>query len=153
MSINKLNNRCSSDPRYGSWKYVEDITLEDLMAHPIWVWCLEVDGNDGPEAGSEASMRPLMDSLEIPLDHISPPLILLKIKGTDYFASGLYDPEQNKLELIGVFEGDYIVDPSEVKSLNEPIIYLSVPGINGCENVEFEPSGTVSDEAFQITRK
>ncbi|CAG7857792.1 hypothetical protein MCAMS1_02749 [biofilm metagenome] len=153
MSINNLNDRGSPDPRYGSWKYVEEITFDDLVAHPIWVWCLEVDGNDGPEAGSEASMRPLLDSLEIPIDHISPPLILLKIKDTDFYASGLYGPEQHKLESIGVFEGNCIFDPSEVKSLNDPIIYLSVTAINGCENVEFECSSTVSDEAFQITRK
>jgi hypothetical protein len=147
MSLNDSDDRRSPDLNYGSWKFVEEITFEDLLAHPVWVWCMEVDKDGGPDVGSEATMRPLLNTVEIPLDHISPPLILLKIQGTDFYASGIYDQEQNKLESIGVFVGNYIVHPDEVKNLTEPVIYLSVPTINGI-NVAFERSKAVSDEAI-----
>jgi hypothetical protein len=149
MSINNVTDRNSLDPKYGSWKFVEEITLQDLIVYPVWVWCLEVDKNGGPEVGSEATMRPLLNTLEVPLDHISPPLILLKIKGTDFYASGIYDYEKKKLESIGIFEGNDIVDPSKVSSLADPVIYISIPAIDGHENIEFEGSKTASDEAFQ----
>lgn len=150
MSLNDPDDRRSNDHNYGSWKFIEEITFDDLFAHPVWVWCIEVDKDGGPDVGSEATMRPLLNAIEIPLDHISPPLILLKIQGTGFYGSGIYDQEQNKLESIGVFVGNYIVHPDEVKNLPEPVIYLSVPTMNG-RNVAFERSKTVSDEAFQRT--
>ncbi len=33
-------DRQSPDPRYGSWKFIEEIKLEDMEAHPIWLWCM-----------------------------------------------------------------------------------------------------------------
>src|SRR6185295_2573815 len=44
-------DRKSPDDHYGSWKFIHEIELEDLQAHPIWLWCTALslpDEEDGP---------------------------------------------------------------------------------------------------------
>jgi hypothetical protein len=65
--------------------------------------CLDVDADGLPDDGDETAMRPLLNATTVPDDYQAPPLILLKVAGTDHFASGLYDHQQKKLEAISIF--------------------------------------------------
>ena len=82
------SSRSSPDPGFGDWKFVHELTPRDFLAHPVWLWCIGLgleDEEEGPAGGNETSMRPLLDSDEVPLEQIAPPMILLKIKDTPYY--------------------------------------------------------------------
>lgn len=142
--------RHSSDPRYGAWKFVHEIELEDMLEHPVWLWCaqLTIDGEeDAPMGGNGTSMRPLLESDEVPLDQIAPPRILLRVEETDYYASGLYDAKKKALQAIRVYPGEY--DEGSTPALLEPLIYIAVPSIGGRRDVRFKSLGGKSGEAVQ----
>lgn len=144
------DTRSSPDPRYGSWKFIHEIELSDLLKHPIWAWCMQLrlpDEDDGPIGGDETSMRPLLATNEVPMDHIAPPLILLRVKGTPHFASGLFHPKDGKLDSISIFHGEDTVPPSLVKDLPDPAVYVSVASIAGKSGVEFEATTKGADSA------
>lgn len=142
-------DRSSPNPRFGPWKFIHEISLKDMLDHPVWVWCMELHEPDGPIGGDETSMRPLLGSDEVPLDHVSPPLILLRIKGTKHRASGLYYTEKKVLESISVFIGNDVSGPGELPDLPEPAVYAAAPSIGGQRDVEFESISRGSDEARQ----
>ncbi|MFN0129611.1 MAG: hypothetical protein ACKV19_23340 [Verrucomicrobiales bacterium] len=146
------DSRNSPDPRYGAWKFIEEIELEDMRAHPVWLWCTQLglpDEDDGPIDGDETSMRPLLETDSIPLDHAAPPLILLQVAGTDFYASGLYNIKKKILESISVFAGGSMSAPARVPSLPDPVIYVAVPSIGGRRDVRFRSESKSSDEATQ----
>src|ERR1043166_5894845 len=146
------DSRNSSDSRCGAWKFLHDIELQDMLAHPVWLWCIQLglpDEDDGPIGGDETSMRPLIESDVVPLDHVAPPLILLRIAGIDFYASGLYDAKKKILESISVFAGGSVSALARVSSLPEPVIYVAVPSIGGRRDVRFRSESKSSDEATQ----
>jgi hypothetical protein len=150
-------DRQSPDPRYGPWKFVEEIKLADLQAHPIWLWCTTLnlpDEEDGPLGGDETSMRPLLDSSNV-TGEMSQPLILLQVKGTDYFASGLYDhPTCRVLSIcIQTKTGDEVTALTRVGGLrvpagwSAPLRFVAVPRIERRDRVEFVCDTLDKDEA------
>ncbi len=152
MSIsNDIRN--SSNLLYGAWKYIQEINLEDMLPNPVWVWCLEVDEDGVPPNGDETSIRPALESREVPLDHIAPPLILLQVKGTNYYASGLYYHDREELESISLFVEGAIVSPDNVVDLPNLAIYCSIPSIEGQKGIEFITLDTDSDHAKRTRNK
>ena len=138
MNENEYLSSESPDPRYGPWKFIEEITIEDLVANPVWGWCLTLglpDEEDGPIGGNEGSMRPILGCSEVPLEKAALPLILLKIEGTDLYASGLFDVEDNSLGAVGIQDStpDLLIDLCP-----DPTIYVAVPTIRGVEGLRFQ---------------
>ncbi len=138
MNENENLSRESPDPRYGSWKFIEEITIEDLVANPVWGWCMTLglpDEEDGPIGGNEGSMRPLLGCSEVPLEKTALPLILLKIEGTDLYASGLFDIKDHSLDALGIQDStpDLLIDLCP-----NPPIYVAVPKILGIGGVRFQ---------------
>lgn len=151
--MNMDTSRLSQDPRYGAWKELHEIDLKDLVQHPIWVWCTQLglpDEEDGPIGGDETSMRPVLTDEEVPMDHMAPPLILLKVQGTDHYAAGLFDAESQELNAICIHKDRDVVSPSRCDSLPEPTIYVSVPLIQGEEGVAFSAATPGADSATRI---
>jgi hypothetical protein len=147
-----MDNRRSPDPRYGSWKFIDEIELADMLAHPVWLWCSQLglpDEDDGPIGGNETSMRPLLQSNEVPLDHAAPPLILLRVKGSDYYASGLYDAKKRIIEAISVLDRSRVSVPASIANLPESPVYVAVPSIGGRQGTEFHSAAKTLREAEQ----
>jgi hypothetical protein len=135
--------------QYGAAKANSDIMLDDLLAHPIWLWCLTLDlpdEDDGPLEGDETWMRPLLSSADVTADMVQP-LIHLTVKGTDLHASGLYDPDTGKLDAIVVYLPGGPTQPQWVQGLSSPVTYIAVPTIFGETGVEFSSGDTISDVA------
>lgn|GEM_PF-1197671 len=150
----KSAGRASPDPAYGPWKFIHEIELADLQRHPVWLWCMQLGlpgEEDGPLGGDETAMRPLLASDEVPLDHTAPPLILLRVQGTPYHASGLYGAQGRTLEAISVFVGRDVMPPAAVADLPDPTVYAAVPAIGGQRGVVFQAISRGSGEARQQT--
>lgn len=149
------DERSSPDPRFGPWKLLDEIELEDLIEHPVWAWCMALglpDEEDGPIGGDETSMRPLITTKEVPMDHIAPPLILLSVRGTPFHASGMFDAKTGIVDAVCIFQGAQMVPPSRVPDLPDPATYVSVPFIAGEEGVEFEATAKGADTAKRRQR-
>ena len=125
--------------QYGAAKANIDITLQDLLAHPIWLWCLTLDlpdEDDGPLDGDETWMRPLLSSADVTPEMVQP-MIRLAIKGTEFHASGLYDHATGSLDAICVYPPGGPTQPQRVQGLSSPIIYVAAPTISDVAGVEF----------------
>ena len=145
--------RKSPDPRYGSWKFIHEINLDDMKDHPIWLRCTALDledEEDGPIGGDETSMRPLLGATEVPLDHTLAPLILLRIEGIGYYASGLYDHEKRRLDSITVFTDDGSLAPKRLAALPNVVTYIAVLSIDGKQNVRFNAEKEVDTTTAAI---
>ena len=93
---------------YGDWKPLEELELADFEAHNIWVWCMLLEKSDGPIGGDETSMRPLLSTNNV-TEEQRDPMILLRIQGTTYFASAIYDDSEKKLSAISVYKDQEFV--------------------------------------------
>jgi hypothetical protein len=116
----------------GKLKSLEDITLTDVLEYPIWEWALDEEGVEGQD---ETWQRPIISTNNV-TDEIYNPTITLKIKETDIYGSAEYDNETGSISAISIWTNN------EWKVLRDfnfsaPIIFISVPKIDGIENVEF----------------
>ena len=74
------------------------------------------------------------------------PIITLRVKGTNTFASSSYNPEADQLEAISIWDGAAWAIIQEAK-LRAPVTFVSVPTIEGQPNVEFVCDDLKSDRA------
>ena len=130
---------------YGDWKSIEDIGFADLSSHPIWVWCSLLPGEeDGPMGGDECSMRPLLSTDNVTAAHPSA-IILLRVKDTDYYASGCYDLRSRQITALAVYnDGEFVRCADQLVGMPPSPVDVSVPKLDGVENVEF----TTADQPF-----
>lgn len=120
-----------------------------MQAHPIWLFCVEarVPGEeDGPPGGDESWMRPVINSRDVG-GKMFQPLILLRVRGTEYFASGLLYRKGSELSPILIYVNGYLTHPRDVRGLQWPVTYVAVPTIDGRSDVEFVSQSANSDEA------
>ncbi len=116
----------------GQSKSLDDINLKDVLENPIWEWALDEEGIEGQD---ETWQRPILDTDNV-TDEIFNPTITLKIKDTDIYGSGEYDNEKQSISAISIWTdgGWETLDNSKILT---PIIFISIPKINGKENLEF----------------
>jgi hypothetical protein len=126
----------------GNSKPLEEITLEDILENPIWEWSLDGEDNDEQD---ETWQRPIIETDNVTMEMYNP-TISLKIKNTDLFGSAEYDYETESLSAISIWkENEWILLSDFEKST--PITFISIPKINGIENVEFVCDNIMSDIA------
>jgi hypothetical protein len=139
----------SMRPPYGTAKALHEITLEDLRAHPIWLWSIHLqppqEAKD--DAQGATGLRPWLDG-----DNVTPamdlPHILLKVKGTDLWASGVLDQKKGKVDSIRIFGDTGPSDPADCLTRPGPIVYVTVPRIAGKADLEFHARSRIREEAW-----
>ena len=135
---------------YGDWRPLEELELADFKEHNIWVWCMLLEKSDGPIGGDESSMRPLLSTNNVTAEQ-KDPMILLRIQGTTYFASAIYDDSEKKLSAISVYKDQkFVRSRSDLTEISGSPIFVSVPRINGIENVKFRGVDKHAGEADMI---
>ena len=121
--------------RYGEPRSLDDIGLDDVLAHPIWVWVWEagLEGADGVE--DETWQCPVLDTADV-TDAMTEPVITLRIEGSDAIASASLDPREDRLAGISVWhEGAWAnVDDA---GLPEPVVFVAIPTLRGASGVRF----------------
>src|SRR3954470_12043207 len=81
--------------KLGSPKSLDDITLEDVLAHPVWLWVWET-GHELEGEIDESWQQPVLNTREV-TDDMSEPIISFRVKGAEQYGSGSYNPEEGKL--------------------------------------------------------
>ena len=129
----------------GKSKPLEEITLADVLQHPIWEWALDEEGVEGQD---ETWQRPIIDTHDV-TEEIYNPTITLKIRNSNIYGSAEYDNETESINTISIW------DDKEWKVLSDyeisaPITFISIPKINGIESVEFICSDLEDDIASKV---
>ncbi|PCJ54659.1 MAG: hypothetical protein COA79_21665 [Planctomycetota bacterium] len=119
--------------KFGTPKSLDDITMEDVLEHPIWspVWAIGME-EDYPED----YQAPLLNENDLD-EEIDQPVIALTVEGTDLIASGEFDWEKEMLTTFAIWNDDQWLLPSDLE-LPTPLYLVSIPKIQGQSNVRFE---------------
>lgn len=132
---------------FGTPKSLDDISAEDVQAHPIWFWIWEA-GLEG-EVGDETWQCPVLDARDVTAAMTSPS-ITLRVKGhADVVASAEYDVRDDRLTGIAIWKADEWVDVRE-SSLSVPVTFIAVPTIRGVADVEFIFDRIDEDRALRV---
>lgn len=129
----------------GKSKPFAEITLEDILEHPIWEYALDEEGVEGQD---ESWVRPIVDSTNV-TEEIYSPIITIKIKDTNSYGCGEYDNDAENIVGISVnINGEW-------KALSEaelpvPVTFISIPSIDGVENTEFICTDLEDEEASRV---
>lgn len=126
----------------GKSKSLEDITLEDALKYPIWEWALDEEEEEGQD---ETWQRPIIDTDNITRE-INNPTITLKIKDTALYGSAEFDNQAQSLSAISIWNNNEWIALDQTK-LKTPIIFISIPKIEGTKNVEFLCESLTCDNA------
>jgi hypothetical protein len=116
----------------GAPKSPDDITIEDVKAFPIWEWALDEEGVDGQD---ETWQRPITSTNNVTREMFNP-IITLLIEGTELYASGEFEHDPESIKAVTVwYEGQWL-GINEIP-LPVPLTFVSIPTINGIENIKF----------------
>lgn len=130
----------------GKAKSLDDITLEDVIKYPIWVWAW---GEEGTEGTDETWQKPIIDTTNV-TENIFTPIITIRVKNTIYYGSGEYNKDTDQLKSLSIWKDDQWIDVREFTAVPTPLNFVAVPMIKGVSNVEFVCNDISTDLA---TRK
>ncbi|MFT3934893.1 MAG: hypothetical protein QM726_14810 [Chitinophagaceae bacterium] len=116
----------------GKAKSLDDITLNDAITHPIWVWALDEEKEDGQD---ETWQKPVISTDNLTSD-IFDPIITLKIKDSELYATASFDYEKQSLDTITVWKDGEWIDLSMMK-IKPPVVFISIAKINDVSNAAF----------------
>lgn len=119
--------------RFGTPKSLDDVTLADVQQHPIWVWVWEAGLEE--QAEDETWQCPVTNTTDVMAEMVEP-IISLRVKDTSLIASASYNPEEDDLEGIAVWQDGAWVSLVDTK-LKAPITLVAIPTIAGEASVEF----------------
>lgn len=129
----------------GKAKSLDDISLNDVLKYPIWEWALDEEGEDDQD---ETWQRPIISTNNV-TDDIFNPTITLKIKDSELYCSAEYDNETQSLSSISIWLDNEWRCLSHT-NLNPPITLISIPKINGKDNIQFICDDITSENAKQL---
>ena len=128
---------------FGAPKALDDISLQDAMNHPIWLWAWEA-GLEG-EVEDETWQCPVLNTSDV-TDAMTEPVVTLRIEGNDVIGSASYNAELDQLEAISIWENGAWTGIQET-TLATPITLIAVPSIRGVTGVRFVCSEPDEDRA------
>ena len=135
---------------YGDFKPLEELELADFEEHNIWVWCMLLEKSDGPIGGDETSMRPLLSTNNVTAEQ-QDAIILLRIQGTSYSASAIYNDAEKKLFAISIYKDqEFVRSREDLTEISGSPIFVAVPKINGIADVKFRAVDKHAGEADMI---
>ena len=120
---------------------LDEITLADVLEHPIWVWVWEA-GREG-EADDETWQGPVLGTRNV-TPGFTEPVITVRVKDTLHVGSASYSFEADRLEAISLWRDDGWID-LRAAGLAAPLVLVAVPSIEGVAGVEFVCADIASD--------
>ncbi len=134
----------------GKSKSLEDITLDDSLEHPIWVWALDEEGVEGQD---ETWQKPVLGETEVTPELIAHFLVLnipFKVVGTELLGSGDYDHERGEIGGFAIWQdGEWKPRLRDVEGLGYPVEFEAALPICGRSGVRFVCN---SQEVFTAIR-
>lgn len=115
-----------------------ELTLEGLLAYPIWTWAL-----DQEEDLDETWVMPIINTVDVTEDMIDV-FILLQNVETGQYAYASYNPDVHSINTVYLHDDDDFFEIDTLDDVKYPFILKSIAKISGNEDVRFEiKSGVV----------
>ena len=124
------------EPNFGTAMPLEDIKLDHVLRHPIWVWALDEETVEGQD---ETWQKPVTNTTDLSrsLEREYICVIAVKVVGTDIYGSGDYDHATGSLSGISVwYDGDW-AEMRNADALEAPLEFEAIPSIFGETGVRF----------------
>lgn len=131
---------------FGAPVPLEEITLSQVLEHPIWVWVWEAGRET--EADDETWQCPVIGTQDLTAG-FTEPVITVRVKDTPWVGSGSYRFETDCLEAISLWRDEAWIDLREA-GLATPLVLVAVPRIEGVADVEFVCTDLASDQAVRV---
>lgn len=130
----------------GNAKPLDDITLADVLEHPIWEWALDGETNPGRD---ETWQRPVISTTNVTAKMVQPTITLV-IKGTDIYGSAEYNADNHTLESMAIWHQNEWISVFDYEDFAFPVIFVAIPSIEGKSGIEFEYSNWQMETASRI---
>ena len=138
---------------YGPAKLLDEITLDDMLANPIWIWVweegLEGSSEEHPQQ-DETWQKPVLNTRNVTVGMFEP-IIAIRVKGTEVCGAASYNQSEEKLVDISYWVNGTWQGLKE-NTVEPPIVLVAVPSIRGEADVEFESEYINSYEATRSSR-
>ena len=133
--------------RYGKPQSLESIGIDDVLAHPIWVWVWEagLEGAEGVE--DETWQCPVLDTNDVGKGMTSP-VITLRVEGSDLVATASLEGTTRLAGISVWHEGEWVDLGSA--GLKAPVVFVAVPSVRGVSGVRFSSADLKVDEAKRL---
>lgn len=136
---------------FGKSKALDDITLEELHRHPIWVSALDEEGIEGQD---ESWQKPVINTTDVTdsvAGQLTGAMIAFKVVGKKLlYGCGEYDHGRGTIGLPWFLHHQRRVDLCEVPGLTFPVIFEALPKIRGESGVRFSCPTPEAWEARRI---
>lgn len=127
----------------GPAKLFEEVSLTDVLTHPIWITTF----NESGIGDNEIYQRPLLD-IENVTDDLAEVWTTLRVKGSCHIAfAQLY--KHHRLNKILIWHNNDWTAADEIPDLKAPLTLIAVPKIKGAAKVEFLLRQLDEDFAFE----
>lgn len=130
---------------FGAIKHIDNITLEEVLAHPIWI---SAEADQGLEEHWKAviNREDIHDDLLL-IDH---PILAFRVAGHTWVGVGFYDHDCSLLYGLYIWLEDHWAPLDLVIDLEMPVILTSIPTIYGQAGVQFILQDISDDRAKRI---
>src|SRR6185369_8714028 len=119
---------------FGPAKSLDDITLDDVLANPIWLWVWET-GGEAKIGQDETWQQPVLGTTDV-TDEMSEPVISFRVKGSNIIGFGSYRPKDDRLFGMALWiDNEWRM--LKKTGLSVPLVLVAIPSINGLRGVEF----------------
>jgi len=125
---------------FGRSKPIEEVTLADILRHPIWMWALDEETLEGQD---ETWTKPITSTTDVgeEIVHFYPSLAF-KVLGTGLYGFGDYNHADRLVQGFLVRQNGQQVDLHDIVGLNFPVILEAIPTILGEPGVRFRLEAT-----------
>ena len=120
---------------FGKSKPCRDVTLEEVLRHPIWMWAVDEETDEGQD---ETWTKPIISTTDVSDEIVHYyPTISFRIVGTLLYGRGDYDHANRTLFQFRVWSAGQWCSISEIDGLSTPTILQAIPTILGEVCVRF----------------
>lgn len=117
----------------GKAKPMDDVTLEDMLQYPIWVFALDEEGDEGQD---ETWLKPVLNITDVD-ESLYEAYILLKTEHNNLYVSASLDIDRMKLDDVCFWANDEWKPISELQDVDCPLKLTSIPSLKGEDNFIF----------------
>ena len=122
---------------FGKSKCIDNIRLEEVLRHPIWVWALDEEGIQGQDETWQKPVINTTDVSESVADQLTGTIIAFKVVGTELYGSGDYDHRFGTIGCPWIWDDEGPMELRDIADLTIPVIFEAVPTICGESGVRF----------------
>lgn len=131
-----FNRKKKTTSILGKAKPMDEVTLEDMLQYPIWVFALD---EEGKEEQDETWLKPVLNTTDVD-ESLYEAYILLKIEHNNMYFSASLDIDRMELDDVCFWSNDEWKPINGLQDVDYPLKLMSIPSLKGEDNFIFSLS-------------